>query len=160
VTPTEGTIEFHALPVPLDQLLPGTNRNPIVTVPLPIQPTPIQPGCPTRIPLPQAPPTAQYAVIILNLSDAQGQPSTMDFMLLPLDSALRPTMETGGIRDSFFDVFVDFMPARLYRVRESPTLDSFFDVFTELSLEEGGQMNLRLPVSGMQKFFQIGLDPE
>jgi hypothetical protein len=69
-------------------------------------------------------------------------------------------MVPGSIMDSFFDVFFDLEPGRMYRVRESPTLDSFFDVFTDLSREEGGPMNIRLPVNGARRFYQIGLDPE
>jgi hypothetical protein len=160
VIPIGGMIEFHARPVPLDQLLPGTNRNPLAVATLPIQPIPIPPGCPTRVPLPQAPPSANFVVIVLNLADAQGQPATMDFLMVPLDRALRPNIEPMGIVGSFFDITFDVLPGRLYRVRQSPTLDSFFDVFTDLSLEEGGEMRLQLPVGGMQRFYQISLDPE
>jgi len=162
VVPLGGTIEFHALPVPLDQMLPSSNRNPIAVATLPIQPAPLMPGQPLRIPLPPAPSSANFVVITLNLADVQGQAATMDFLMLPLDRALRPNIEPGRVVGNFFDITFDVLPGRLYRVRESPTLsaNSFFDVFTDLSLEEGGQMHLQLPVSGAQKFYQISMDPE
>ena len=159
--PMGGTIEFHEAPVPLDQLLPGTNRNPIASMPLDLAPNPIMPGRPTRIPLPPAPPGAQYAVLILDLANGQGQAATMDFMLLPLDNALRPVMEHGRATDSFFDIFVgDLEPGRMYRLREGMTVDSFFDVFTEISLEEGGDFHLRVPLQGPRRFYQTVLEPE
>jgi hypothetical protein len=162
VIPNGGLVEFHANAVPLDQMVPGSNRNPIASIALPIQPTPLQTGCPMRILLPPAPPGAQYALFVVNLNNAQGQPATMDFVQFPLDTALRPTIEPTGLMDSFFDVFFSPVPGRTYRVRESPTLlfDSFFDVFTELSLEDGGNMHLKIPISGPQGFHRIVLDPE
>jgi len=158
VTPNNGIVEFHATPVPLDQMLAGSNRNPIVSFPLPIPPTPIPPGCPTHIRLPPAPSTAHYALFVVSLNNG----ATMDFVQLPLDMALRPVIEPMGIMGSFFDMSFSALPGRMYRVREAatPAPESFFDVFFDISLEDGGEVNIMRPIMGPRMFHQIALDPE
>jgi len=96
------------------------------------------------------------------LYDDQGSPATEDFLQLPLDMELRPSFIQAGMMDSFFDVFFSAVPGRVYRVRESPTVqaDSFFDVFTELSTEGGDDIQVTIPMMGPQGFIRVVLDPE
>jgi hypothetical protein len=61
--------------------------------------------------------------------------------------------------DSFFDVFFDATPGRLYRIQGGSRLDSFFDIWTELSFD-GEEGMATLPGLGPQGFYRIQLDPE
>lgn len=161
VIPASALIEFHTNAVSLDRLVSSSNRSPISVSTLPIQPVPIPPGCPTRVPIPTPPTNATHAVLVVNLSTAQGQPATTDFLQMPLDRALRPEVEPPVFVDSFFDVFIELAPGRMYRMQAAPRItDSFFDVFTEISLEEGGGMHLRPPVGSQQMYYRMVLDPE
>jgi len=128
----------------------------------------LQPGGVMRIPLPQAPPGANYAMLQFDLLDNQGAPATADFMLLPLDTELTPIIHTFQPMGSFFDVFFSATPGRTYRIRESPTLpslrSSFFDVFTDVMPDpmdpDNTHMSLPIPPGRMQSFFDIFLDME
>jgi hypothetical protein len=158
-----GSIEYFTDPTPLDLMKPNGSRTPILTVPLPISPTPVQPGGVMRIPLQQQiPPGARYAMLHVMLYDNQGSPATEDFLQLPLDMELLPAINRAGMMDSFFDVFFSAVPGRVYRVRESPTLqaDRFFDIFTELSTDGGDGIQVMIPFTGPQGFIRVVLDPE
>jgi hypothetical protein len=157
-----GFIEYFTNATPLDVMKPNGPRTPILTVPLPISPTAVQPGGVMRIPLQQqTPPEARYAMLHVILNDEHGTFATEDFLQLPLDRELAPYINQAGLADSFFDVFFDVIPGRTYRVRESPTLaaDSFFDIFIELSFEEN-EGKVTVPAPGRKGFIRIMLDAE
>ena len=155
-----GTVEFYADPVPLDQMNPGTTRNPIVSLPLTVPTEPILPGGAARIPLPTAPPGARYAMFMLNLADSQGRQATMDFVQLPLDAALQPVVDSVGIMGNGIGIGWPSIPGRTYRVQATSDLrSSFFDVFTEI-MGTGDELNVMVPPGGSQNFYRVVLDPE
>jgi hypothetical protein len=161
VTPTGGMVEFYADPVPLDEMNPGFQRTPLASMTLPIQPEPIMPGGVMRVPLPQAPPGAQYAMFLLNLADAQGNAATMDFLQLPLDAALQPVINNPpGVMANGFGLRWPSIVGRRYRVQAATDLrSSFFDVFFDLA-GTGDEMNVLIPITGSQGFYRVVLDPE
>jgi hypothetical protein len=153
-------VEFFDDPTPLDAMVPGGNRNPIGVATLPVQPAQIGPGCSLRIPVPTAPPGARYALFIINLGDQQGQPATMDFLQLPLDAGLQPTIHSATPMGDNIRLRFSTIPDRTYRVQSAPTLmDSFFDVFLEIN-GDGEMMDVDLPIMGEQGYYRIMLDPE
>jgi hypothetical protein len=157
-----GFIEYFTDPTPLNLMKPNGNRTPILTVPLPISPTPVQPGGVMRIPLQQqTPPGARYAMLHIMLDDDQGSPATEDFLQLPLDMELQPFIHRTEIMGGILDVFFFPVSGRNYGAQESLTLfpDSFFDVFTELTGFDT-EMNVMFPITGPQSFFRIRLEPE
>ena len=154
---------FTALPsnVPLDQMNPNGQRNPLATFPLPIQPTQLMPGASMRVPLPQAPAGAHYAMFMIGLADAQRNDATLDFLQLPLDIEIRPIIRSfspggGGLQLSFPTI-----PDRMYRIQQANDLrSSFFDIFTEIA-GDGTDMDVMVPIGpGPQGYYRIVLDPE
>ena len=156
-----GTVEFFDEPVPLDQMNPNGQRNPLATFPLPIQPTQLMPGASMRVPLPQAPAGAHYAMFMIGLADAQRNDATLDFLQLPLDIEIRPIIRSfspggGGLQLSFPTI-----PDRMYRIQQANDLrSSFFDIFTEIA-GDGTDMDVMVPIGpGPQGYYRILLDPE
>ena len=119
------------------------------------------PGGVMRVPLPQAPPGAQYAMFLLNLADAQGNAATMDFLQLPLDAALQPVINNPpGVMANGFGLRWPSIVGRRYRVQAATDLrSSFFDVFFDLA-GTGDEMNVLIPITGSQGFYRVVLDPE
>jgi len=156
-----GTLEFFGEPAPLDQMNPGGKRNPIgQPIQLPIQPMPLPPGGEARIQLPQAPAGAMYALFILELGDAQGMPATMDFLQLPLDNALQPLLGSMEVMDQMLGIGFHGVPGRMYQLQQGFSVDSFFGVFTEVTLDDDmGLFTVPLPSTG-QSFFRVRLLPE
>ena len=161
VTPTGGLVEFYADPVPLDQMNPDFQRTPLASMKLPIEAAPIMPGGVMRVPLPAAPPGAQYAMFLLNLADAQGNAATMDFLQVPLDAALQPVINnTLGVMANGFSLRWPSIVGRRYHVQAATDLRSgFFDVFTDLA-GTGDDLNVMIPLTGNQGFYRVVLDPE
>jgi len=172
VTASSGSIEYYPDPVPLELMKPSMNRNPLQTYALPVdQGNHLQPGGVMRIPLPQAPPEARYALLVLNLMDESGAPATMDFLLLAFDTEMTPivhTFQPSGRAGSFFDLRFSATPGRIYRIRESPTLPSsrmgFFDVFTEVFTDpmdpDNTGMMIPIPTGQAQSFFDVFMELE
>ena len=161
-----GMLEFHSGPVPLNLMLAGTNRNPIVSVQLPITRTNINHGCCLPVPLPRPPPGAQYALFVLTLEDPQrpGQMATMDFLELPLDTALPPAIQSFSINPTAgtVNLTVPTIAGRMYRVQASPDLglqNSFFDVFFDLP-GDGTDMNLTVPAESSHMFYRVVLEAQ
>jgi hypothetical protein len=156
-----GTVEFYADPVPLNQMNPGVQRNPIATFPLPIQPTTVNPGCAFRVPVPTGPATAQYAMFTMNLGDDQGGVATMDFLQLPLELSLRPVISGldpsgGNLNLRWFSI-----PGRSYRVQSAGSLtDSFFDIFYGDMLSDTDEVSVMVPMTGPQMFIRVLMVPE
>jgi hypothetical protein len=164
-------LELYADPEPLERMVLGANRQPLTIVPLqPEQPPLVAPGCVMRmaLPMPQGFPQARYGLLVLPLYDALGQPATMDFLQVPLAMETQPVIQGPTVMGSFFDMPFSADPNRMYRFQYSPNLgmmDSFFDVFTEISfpdgtLPDGGAPGVMIPVSGPQGFYRIVQDPE
>jgi hypothetical protein len=156
-----GNVEFFADPPPLDQMNPNGQRSPISTAPLQIPQTQLMPGGSMRIPIPLAPPDARYALFIVNLGDAQGQPATMDFLELPLDIAAQPTIGSAMPVGNKMRLTWPTIPGRMYNVQATTDLkSSFFDVFTELQADSGEDITVDAPMMGSQTFYRILLVPE
>jgi len=156
-----GTVEWYADPVLLSLMNPSSQRNPLATARLPIQPGFVNPGCVMRVPVPQGPPTARYSMFTVNMGDQQGQPATMDFLQLPLDAASQPIIHSATAAGGMLTLMFPTIPDRSYRLQSSPDLrpDSFFDVFVDL-MGDGSDMSLDVPLNGAQSFYRIMLDPE
>ena len=168
-------VEFFADPVPLDQMNLFTQRRPLAgPFPMPLDQPVVSPGCVLSAPVPQAPPEARYALFVASLEGAQGE-MTMDFVQLPLPMETQPiiTDVRFDLVNSFFDVFFEADPNKTFRLQFSPgfsgpTVDSFFDIWTELSFPDGtmpgggdpGVRGVMIPSPGTQGFIRVVQDPE
>ena len=155
-----GTVEFYAAPVLLSLMNPGSIRTPLASAALPIQPALVSPGCLMKVPVPQPPPGATYAMFTFNLGDQQGQGATMDFIQMPLDGAIQPVVTDINPSQGVIRLTWPTLPDRSYRVQAASNLtDSFFDVFVDL-MADGTDMSKDVPISGPHMFYKIVLDPE
>jgi hypothetical protein len=161
VMANNGHVEFFAEPVPLDLMNPGSQRDPIMSAPLPLDQMPILPGSPMQVQVPRAPPGARYVLFVMGLANAAGDQATMDLVQLPLDDALRPVVQPPMIHGNSFDLFWDVIPGRTYRVQTARSLQNpgWMDMFVGDS-EDADQMNVMLPMSGVESYIRVQLDPE
>src|SRR5215471_3754049 len=145
-------------------MLAGTNRNPISTVTLlpPTTRTNINPRCVFPVPLPQPPPGAHYALFVMNIEDPQtpGQMATTDFLLLPMDNAIKPIVRSIDHSAGMLMLSWPTVPGRMYKIQASTDLmNSFFDVFVDLRADTTS-MDMMVPMSGDTMFYRIGLQGE
>jgi hypothetical protein len=160
VTPANGTIEFFDTPPGLDQMLPAGQRTPLATFTLPVQPQPLPPGAAMRIPIPPGPSNAMYAMLTMNLMDEAGSLATTDFVLIPLDMAMRPMIHGSDVVGPDFTLRFFSIPDRIYHVQGASDLRSgFFDIFPEIS-GTGEEISVPLPTGATQGFYRIMLEPE
>jgi hypothetical protein len=142
---------------------PDVQRNPLAKATLPIQPGQIMPGGAMRIPLPQAPAGARYAMFMINLANDQGVQATMDFVQVPLDVEARPTLQSFTPSPSAGTVRFNFstIADRAYRIQQADDLrSSFFDVFTEI-VGDGSDVEVTIPIMpASQAFWRIMVVPD
>lgn len=160
VIPANATVEFFDTPPGLDQMIPSGQRNPLGTFTLPFQPQSLMPGASMRIPIPAGPSNAMYAMITMNLMDSTGGQATMDFVLVPLDSALRPIIHGADLDGGNLNLRWFSIPDRTYRVQSAPDLkSSFFDVTPDIN-GDGEELIAPFPVGAGQGYYRLVLQPE
>jgi hypothetical protein len=164
ILPANGVVEFFIDPPSLDQMNPQGNRNPLATMPLALPAVQIQPGSLMRVPMPSGMPNnAMYALFIMNLMDAQGQFQGMDFVLIPLDMALRPIVHGADLLPGAINLRWFSIPDRSYHVQMRPGLDpqnDWVDVQLGDLNGDGEELNATVPTGNGQSFYRVILDPQ
>ena len=160
VIPGTASVEYYATPPPLDQMINGGTRNPLATYPL-VGPGPIQMGGAATMALPTSPQGAQYAMIIVVLDSAAGAPAATDFVLVPLDTALLPAIQSIGVSGG--NVTIDFssVDGQMYQLQSSATLGgaaSWGNVGSPV-MAVGADTIVQTPIGGAQNFYRLMLMP-
>ncbi|MCX6924827.1 MAG: hypothetical protein NT154_16690, partial [Verrucomicrobia bacterium] len=160
-----GFAEYHIEAVPLAHLNPlGVRTNSLMTTfALPAAPLPVPPSQTGTFSLPEAPANAQYLVLVLNLGADAINPATVDYLQFPLDTALRPTVESIDSTDTSVTLIWSTLPGRTYRVQHADVLsgtmtpewvDEPGDVYTE-----GYNVSKQVPIGDAQRFYRVILLP-
>ena len=155
-------VEFYNTPPPLDQMVVGGQRSPMQTSPIPLLQGPVGPGSAASFSLPAGPPRAQYAMFIIPLENSSGQQGATDFVLVPLDAALVPAIQSIGAGGGNFTVGWSSVYGRSYQLQSRSTLDStssWQDVGSPV-MALGGDMSITAPMVGSQSFYRVMLVPE
>ena len=160
VIPGTASVEYYATPPPLDQMINGGTRSPLATFPL-ANPGPIQMGGAATMALPTSPQGAQYAMIIIVLDSAAGAPGATDFVLLPLNTALLPAIQSIGISGG--NVTMDFssVDGQMYQLQSSAALGgaaSWGNVGSPV-MAVGADTIVQTPIGGAQNFYRLMLMP-
>jgi hypothetical protein len=161
-----GSVEFFVDPPGLDQMNPqATGRNPIAKIPLALPTQPILPGGLMRIPMPPGVPNnAMYALFIMNLMDAQGQLQGMDFVLTPLDMALRPVIHGADLLPGSVNLRWFSLQDRTYHVQMTSALGPQPLPWSPVSLPDligdGDELNATVPLGQGQSYYRVVLDPQ
>jgi len=141
-------------------MIPNGQRTPLATFTLPVQPQPMMPGSSMRIPIPIGPSNAMYAMITMNLMDSFGAQATADFVLVPLDSALRPNVHGADLDGGNLNLRWFSIPDRTYRVQFASDLrSSVFYVAPDLN-GDGEELSAPFPIGSGQGYYRVALQPE
>jgi hypothetical protein len=163
---SNGSVEFYMDPPGLDQMNPQvTGRNPIAKFTLPLPTQPIMPGSLMRIPMPPGVPNnAMYALFIMNLMDTQGLPQGMDFVLTPLDMALRPIVHGVDLLPGNLNLRWFSAPDRTYHIQMASSSITNPWPWNPVSLPEligtGDELNAAVPIGTGPSFYRVVLDPQ
>jgi hypothetical protein len=154
------SVEYYATPPRLDQMINGGTRSPLATFPL-AEPGPISMGGAATIALPPSPSGSMFALILVALKDGQGNPGAMDFVLVPLDAALAPTIQSIGVSGG--NVMIDWTSiyGRMYQLQSSISITNPFPWINVGSpvMAVGEDTSMTVPVGGAQSFYRVMLMP-
>ena len=160
---TSGKIEWYSGPVALDQMTANGQRGtPLGSAQLQYPPTPCLPGAAMLLPLPPPPLGAMYEIIIVAFTDPAGGLGTTDYLLVPLDMALQPQIDSVGLMGNGASLMWSAVPGRTYHIQYKSDLTS------PLWLDSGlgdiqawnSEMNAMVPITGSQGFYRVYLMPE
>jgi hypothetical protein len=157
----DGSVEYYDVPPALDQMVNGGTRTPIATIPLQAQAGPIGPGGSAVMLNPQPlPPKVKYALIIIVLNGSTGM-GARDFVLIPLDQALVPAVQSLGFAGNG-DVLLHF-DSELGRVYQLQSSDSITNPGWmnegDPVMATGDDTVLTAPMVAPHKFYRIMLMP-
>jgi hypothetical protein len=155
-------VELYSGPVALDQMTANGTRSPMVTLQLPAVQEPLPPGGAALFGLPPQPPSAMYALFIVNLTTLPGVPGTTDYVLVPLDAALQPELNSVGLTGNQVNLTWSAVPGRTYHVqyRENLTTSGWMDTNLGDIMPPNAQGQAMLPVMGQQGFYRVYLLPQ
>jgi hypothetical protein len=161
LTVLSGSVEFYGDVLRLDLMNPGvSNRNPILTATLPITPTQVMPGGAMFIPSPTAPTGAMYGMLMVQLGDESGNPVMTDFVLLPLDNAFAPMIDSITISGNGVNLTWTSVPGRTYMVQSKSALNGGTWSNAGEVMATDDTTSMTVPVSGAAEFYRIFLEPE
>jgi hypothetical protein len=157
----QGTVEFYNTPPPLDQMIDGGARRPMATQQLQHPPDPCFPGEAGLVPIPTPPNGATYALFVVPLEDPLGNPGAMDFVLVPLEAASPPEIQSVNLTAG--NVLVDWSSVygEMYQLQSTPVLDAspiWSNVGNQI-MAVGGDTIVSVPVGGNQSFYRVELVP-
>jgi hypothetical protein len=155
-------VEFHSDALPLDQMNSTSQRSPISTGMLSVPSDPIMPGGAMIIPVPSAPAGARYILFRIDLSDPDPNPSTTDFVLLPLDGELQPTIDSVSLAGNNINLTFSSTAGRTYHVQYKTDLNA--SGWTDSALgdivAEDLETSVMVPLTGAQSFYRVALLPQ
>ncbi len=164
---TGAKIEWYPGPVALDQMNANGQRTPLATAQLPTPPDPCLPGAAMLLPLPPPPPGAMYELIIVAFTDPAGGPGTIDYLLVPLDAALQPQVDSvSAIVDPVLGGSLKLtwsaVPGRIYNIQYASDLSS--PAWMDSGMGDipawNSEMSVMLPVAGAHGFYRVYLVPQ
>jgi hypothetical protein len=162
LTVANASLELYTNPPPLDQLNPNGQRNPMAVIPLETPQSALMPGDGSVIAGPAAfLPAVQYAVIIAVLKDANGRLGATDFVLLPLDAALTPSLTGVGVVGGQVMIHIGSLVGRTYQLQSANALggsNSWVNVGLPVSAL-GGDTMFTVPAVQTQGFYRVLLMP-
>jgi hypothetical protein len=162
VTLANASLELYSTPPPLDQLNPNGQRNPMAVIPLDIPQGSLLPGDGSVIQGPTASlPAVQYAVIIAALNDASGDLGATDFVLLPLDAALAPSLNSATFSGRNVVLHIGSLVGRTYQLQSNGALDGtspWVNVGNPVTALDGDTM-FTVPAVQTQGFYRVLLMP-
>ncbi len=158
----DGSIEYYDVPPGLDQMIPGGQRNPLAiqTLQTPAGGGPSQGGAAVMLNPQPFPPKAMYALIIIVLNGG-GSVGAQDFVLVPLDQALVPAVQSLSFTgNGSVLLHFDSEIGRMYQLQSSGSLTNpgWLNV-GEAMMATGNDTIVTAPMSGDQNFYRIMLMP-
>jgi hypothetical protein len=161
ITFGDGSIEFYDTPPPLDQMIPGGQRNPLSIQSLQAPSGGPMPGGAAVMLNPQPfPPKAMYALIIVVLNGS-GSIGARDFVLVPLDQALVPAIQSLGFSgNGNILLHFDSEIGRSYQLQSAGNLASpSWQNMGDPMMATGNDSIFTAPMSGDRNFYRIMLMP-
>jgi hypothetical protein len=159
---TRATVEWHPGPVALDQMTSTGQRTPLGSATLQEPPDPCLAGGAVVLPVPPAPSGAMYELIIVNLTDPAVGPGTTDYLLVPLDAALQPQIDSAALAGPNVNLTWSAVPGRTYHIQFKSDLSS--PTWMDSGLGDiqawNSEMNMMVPITGAQGFYRVYLTPE
>lgn len=155
------SVEFYVTPPPLDQMILRGQRSPIQTSPLTGPQGPIGPGGAASLLVPAVQAGAKYALFLINLLDSAQRPAAMDFVLVPLDAALTPTVQTFGVSGGNVTIGWSSVYGRNYQLQSRSTLGgaSSWNNLGDPIMALGGDASMTVPIGGNASFYRVVLMP-
>jgi hypothetical protein len=100
-------------------------------------------------------------MFLVYLSDPSPTPTVTDYLLIPLDSALQPFIDSVGIAGSQVSLSFSSVPGRTYRVQYKSDLGAPSWAATSLGdiPADTGETAASLPVGAAQSYFRVVLLP-
>lgn len=158
----DGSVEYYNTPPGLDQMVVGGQRNPVATDTLTAPQGIIIQGGAATIPVPVSPSMAQYALFILPLMDGLGNPGAQDFVLVPLDAAMVPAIQSFSISGANVVIHIDSVSGRSYQLQATSVMGPqplpWSDVGSPV-MAVSGDTTLTAPMVGAQNFYRVMLMP-
>jgi len=107
------------------------------------------------------PPGAMYALIIVVLTGPSGNPGAQDFVLVPLDQALAPAVQSIGFSgNGDFLMHFDSEIGRSYQLQSSDNItDSGWINVGDPVMATGSDTAFTAPITGAHNFYRILLMP-
>jgi hypothetical protein len=161
ITFGDGSIEFYDTPPPLDQMINGGTRNPLAVQRFQAASGPVSPGGAAVMLNPQPlPPKTAYALIIVVLNGG-GSIGARDFVLVPLDQALIPAIQSLGFSGNG-DILLHFdsIIGRSYQLQSSGNITNpGWMNMGDPVMATGNDSIFTAPMNGQQNFYRIMLMP-
>jgi hypothetical protein len=158
-----GIVEFHSGPISLDQMNPNGQRpTPIEVAQLTPPPEKMPPGGAMILPLPPPPPAARYAMLMVGLSDPAVTPTVTDFVLVPLDPALQPVIDSVSLGEGGINLSFSSVPGRTYNVqyKADVTSPSWSNSALGDIPADTAETTVVVPFTGAQSFYRVALLPD
>jgi hypothetical protein len=160
---TSASLEFYATPPPLDQLNPNGQRNPMSVVPLSPPQNALLPGDWASMAGPDTLPAgAQYVLIIVVCRNADRQLGATDFVLLPLDAALAPSLTSVGISGNNVMIHFGSLLGRTYQLQSTSAITDGTIPWANVGnpvMATGADTMFTMPAGGAQNFYRLVLMP-
>lgn len=155
------SVEFYETPPPLDQMVSGGQRTPMMTSALAAPQGLIMPGGAASLAVPTGPANAHFALFVINLKDSSGALGATDFILVPLDASLEPIIQSIGVSGGNVAIDWSSVAGRTYQLQSSVLLGAGA-VWTSVGnpvMAAGGDTSLTVPAGASPGFYRVVLLP-
>lgn len=157
----DGSIEFYDTPPPLDQMITGGVRQPLEIQRLQMPAGPSPGGAAVMLNPQPLPPKAKYALIIVVLTDPGGAIGARDFVLVPLDQALLPAIQSLAFTgNGSFLMHFDSDIGHVYQLQMSSSITNpgWINVGDPV-MATGNDTMITAPIGGNLTFYRVMMMP-